>query len=102
MINSLIANSYNALPFGISFGVFTIGALLFFILMVVVIILKGYALWIAAKRDDSAWFVAILILNTLGILELVYLYFIVGKWRTPKSQDETKPSQTPPPTPSAQ
>ena len=56
-------------------GVFILG-----ILFLVVIALKGYALWNAAKRDEKAWFVALLILNTAGILELVYLIFIVKKW----------------------
>ena len=38
---------------------------------------KGLALWHAAKRDEKKWFVALLILNTLGILEIIYLFFIV-------------------------
>jgi len=35
---------------------------------------KGFALWHAAKKDDTAWFIAILILNTLGVLEILYLF----------------------------
>jgi len=35
---------------------------------------KGAALWHAARKNDSAWFVILLIFNTLGILELFYLY----------------------------
>lgn len=34
---------------------------------------KGFALWHAAKNNQRNWFVAILILSTVGILELVYL-----------------------------
>lgn len=49
-------------------------------LAIVIIALKGYALWHAAKRDEKGWFIALLIINTAGILELVYLYFIVKKW----------------------
>ena len=37
------------------------------------IVLKGYALWHAARGNQRGWFIAILILNTLGILEIVYL-----------------------------
>jgi uncharacterized membrane protein len=37
---------------------------------------KGSALWIAAKKGDFKWFLAILILNTFGILEIIYLLFI--------------------------
>ncbi len=35
--------------------------------------IKGYALWHAARNGQREWFIAILIINTLGILELIYL-----------------------------
>jgi hypothetical protein len=34
---------------------------------------KGLALWRAAKRDEKYWYLAILILNTMGILPILYL-----------------------------
>ncbi len=37
---------------------------------------KGLALWHAAKRDEKWWFVAFLLIHTVGILELIYLLFI--------------------------
>lgn len=37
---------------------------------------KGFALWFAAKRDEKWWFIAFLVINTLGILEIVYIFFI--------------------------
>ena len=40
---------------------------------IISIALKGYALWTAAKRGEKWWFIALLIINTMGILELVYL-----------------------------
>ena len=40
---------------------------------------KGYALWTAAKRGHKIWFVALLVLNTLAILDIVYLFVIVKK-----------------------
>ena len=103
------ANSSNgfssAFPmFGVGVGLFTLGAILLFVLMILVIVLKGYALWHAAKRDEKGWFIVLLVVNTLGILELVYLYFVVEKWKTKKPISETpSPSTTtPPPTSSAQ
>ncbi|MGH7245618.1 MAG: DUF5652 family protein [Candidatus Levyibacteriota bacterium] len=36
---------------------------------------KGVALWKSARDSQRNWFLAILILNTVGILELVYLFF---------------------------
>ena len=35
---------------------------------------KGLALWHAARRNDTWWFVALLVINTVGILEIVYLF----------------------------
>ena len=40
---------------------------------------KGVALWIAARRGHLGWFVALLILNTLAILDILYI-FIFSKW----------------------
>lgn len=36
---------------------------------------KGMALWRAAQNKQKGWFVALLIINTAGILEIVYLLF---------------------------
>lgn len=35
---------------------------------------KGLALWRAASSKQKAWYVAILLINSLGILEIVYLF----------------------------
>ena len=43
------------------------------------LIWKGLALWRAAKNGQLAWFVVILILNTVGILEIIYLIFFSKK-----------------------
>jgi hypothetical protein len=39
------------------------------------LIWKGVALWHAARNHQTAWFVVLLILNTLGILEIIYILF---------------------------
>ena len=38
------------------------------------LIWKGFALWRAAHQRQRNWFVVILVLNTIGILEIVYLF----------------------------
>ena len=48
---------------------------------------KGLALWHCAKRGEKWWFIALLLINTLGILELVYL-FLIAKM----SRDDLFPS----------
>jgi methionyl-tRNA synthetase len=40
---------------------------------------KGLALWRAASLKQRNWFIGILLLNTLGILEIVYLFFFATK-----------------------
>lgn len=39
-----------------------------------VIVWKGLALWRAARQNERWWFIALLLLNTLGILEILYFY----------------------------
>lgn len=43
---------------------------------------KGLALWKAAKHDQKNWFIAILVLNGLGILEIIYLFGFAKKKMT--------------------
>ncbi|MEI6144156.1 MAG: DUF5652 family protein [Candidatus Berkelbacteria bacterium] len=40
---------------------------------------KGVALWKAARNKDLAWFIILLIVNTLGILEILYIYILGNK-----------------------
>lgn len=40
---------------------------------------KGLALWHSAQRDERLWFVALLIINTAGVLEIIYLFFVARK-----------------------
>ena len=35
---------------------------------------KGVALWKAAKNGHKKWFIALLLLNTLAILEIIYIF----------------------------
>ena len=40
---------------------------------------KGVALWKSANNGQMAWFIAMLILNTLAILDITYLFFFQKK-----------------------
>ena len=40
---------------------------------------KGFALWKAAKSDSKNWFIALLLINTVGLLEITYLFYFSGK-----------------------
>lgn len=56
-------------------------SVLFMILAIVVweTVWKGLGLWKAAQNKDKVWFVLILLLNTIGILPIIYLYVISKK-----------------------
>jgi len=58
------------------FFVSSYGTVIFFVLVVWSLLWKGLALSRAAKKDDKAWYVILLVINTVGILEIIYLYFV--------------------------
>ena len=39
------------------------------------VIWKGLALWRAAKNNHGGWFVLLLVVNTVGLLPITYLYW---------------------------
>jgi len=47
---------------------------------------KAVALWRAAKNNHKIWFIVLFLLNTLGVLEIVYI-FGFSKKSTPKLSD---------------
>ena len=40
------------------------------------LIWKGFALWRSAQDQSKVWFVVLLVVNTLGVLEIVYIFVI--------------------------
>ena len=40
---------------------------------------KGIALWKAARKSDKVWFIALLVFNTLAILEILYIFIFSNK-----------------------
>jgi hypothetical protein len=50
-----------------------------------VIVWKGIALWKSARNNQMAWFVVLLLVNTIGILEIIYIFFLQNKHFTDKS-----------------
>ncbi len=37
---------------------------------------KGYALWRAVRLRDRWWFLALLVINTAAILEILYIFIL--------------------------
>lgn len=51
------------------------------------IIWKGLALWKAAERRERNWFIIILVINSFGILDIIY-YYLVGRGNTSDNSEE--------------
>jgi hypothetical protein len=66
----------NFIPFG-NFEPSGSQLIILFLIILWTLFWKGLALWHAVKRSERKWFIAILILNTFSILELIYLFFVV-------------------------
>jgi hypothetical protein len=47
---------------------------------------KGVALWKAAKRDHKIWFIVFLLLNTVAILEILYIFWWSKIGEQPKKE----------------
>ncbi len=61
--------------------------------------LRGYALYKAAKNNQPVWFVALLLVNSVGILPIIYLLFFAPKQEgasspKPKATPAKKPSRS--------
>jgi hypothetical protein len=54
-------------------------------------VLKGVALWKAARNGQKKWFIVLLIVNTMGILELLYIFVFSEK--NNKSSNKQKHEQ---------
>jgi len=42
---------------------------------------KGLALWRSAELKQKYWFVALLVVNTLGILEIIYIFLVARGYK---------------------
>jgi hypothetical protein len=56
-----------------------LGIAIFLILTAWEVAWKGVAMWKSARHSQKAWFVSILIFNTIGILPILYIAFFQKK-----------------------
>ena len=52
---------------------------LFLALIIWSIIWKGIALWKAAQNNSKIWYIVMLVVNTMGILEIIYIFFFANR-----------------------
>lgn len=77
----------------VGFGQFGTGmSVLLAVVLVWSIIWKGLALWKAGRAGSKPWFIVLLIVNTVGILEILYLY--VFSRPSKKAMPTTTPGAT--------
>lgn len=62
------------------FGVTNL-SLSFVLILAWSLVWKGIALWKAARAGSKPWFIVLLIVNTVGILEIIYI-FVINKKKT--------------------
>jgi len=68
-----VGNVYNMIAdyMGVSVGT---AAVILAIISIWALVWKGFALWKASKKNSIIWFILLLVVNTLGILEILYIY----------------------------
>ncbi len=80
----LILGSYDKFKFMGLTGNENIDFILITIITIWSTLVKGVALWRAANLKQQNWFIVMLIVNTIGILEIVYLFRFAKKRLTIK------------------
>lgn len=53
---------------------------MFLLLLAWSLVWKGIALWKSARLSHKWWFVIIIVANTVGILEIIYIFFVARKY----------------------
>lgn len=59
---------------------------LFLLILVWSLVWKGLALWRAAKRGDKIWYIVMMVVNLLGLVEIIYL--LVTNKKEEKSENK--------------
>jgi len=65
-----LSPSFGTSGFDSGFG----GGIFLAVIIIWSIVWKGFALWKSAREGSKVWFVVLLVVNTVGILEILYLY----------------------------
>lgn len=84
MFNSYAQSYSSAFMPGFLTGTFS---MLIVPLLIWGILWMGIALWKAAKNDDKVWFVILLLVHTMGILDILYI-FVFSKIKSKKTKNK--------------
>jgi methionyl-tRNA synthetase len=61
--------------------------------MVWTLLWKGWALYLAARRGEMVWFIVLLVVNTFGLLEIVYIFAVAKRSDSKEVKSESKPEE---------
>jgi len=68
---------------------------IFFILIIIwTIIWKSIALWKAARSGQKVWFIVLMLVNTFGILEIVYILWLTAHQKHTQNILPQEPNKT--------
>lgn len=59
-------------------------------LVLLELVLKGFALWKSARKEQTVWFIALLLVNSVGILPAIYLILNRDQSEAPKKSKKSK------------
>jgi hypothetical protein len=60
--------------------------ILFLFLTIWSLVWKIFAVWKAVREGAKPWYIAMMILNTAGILEIIYIFFVSRRKRSQKEE----------------
>jgi methionyl-tRNA synthetase len=86
-----------AQTFGLSVGIFM---LVMFLVIIWNMVWKGIALYKAGKNQHLGWFIVLFLINTMGLLEIIYIFAVKGQKNNnpaPAAPNVQTPAQTEPP-----
>jgi len=85
MMNNYLGNYTNTFGQNMAYGWM---ATLAIPLAIWSLVWMGFALWKAAKNNSKVWFVILLLVHTLGILDILYIFVFskMGKKSSKKSK----------------
>jgi hypothetical protein len=58
------------------------------LLFIWTLVWKGMALWKAARLSSKWWFIILLVVNTFGILEIIYIFLVARKYKVETEKSE--------------
>lgn len=70
---NMMGGSWTGMAFGLGLAAFIA------LLVAWSLVWKGMALWKSARHAHKVWFVVLLVTNTVGILDILYLYVFSKK-----------------------